>query len=882
MALPRYDRREHGVKRERWQQVKQLLDQAIALDSVERQSFLERTCQGDAELRREVESLLWSHDRAGAGFLEEPAVRLSGAAAATASPVRERRLGAYQLAEEIAHGGMGEVYRAVRADGQFTKEVAIKVVRSGLESSLLAERFRRERQILASLEHPNIARLLDGGATDDGIPYLVMELIAGVPIDQYCDDHTLSVNERLQLFRQVCSAVQYAHQHLVIHRDIKPSNILVDVHGVPKLLDFSIAKLLDPGDTSATMLRAMTPEYASPEQIRGEPITTATDVYSLGVVLYLLLTGRSPYPGDTSTPHGLARAICDDDPIRPSIALLKQEESRQARGMSPAASIIRSKREASPAKLRKRLDGDLDNVVLRALHKEPSLRYASVEQLSNDLHRYLDGLPVTARQDSWAYRTGKFAKRHKLGLAAAVLISLALLAGGIATLREARIAAAHEQRAQKRFNDVRKLGNSLIFEIHDSIRDLPGSTAARQLIVNRSLEYLDDLSKEATGDVALQRELAAAYMRVGDVLGYPYAPNLGDKPGALKSYQKALVILEPLAGINPGDTKLQADLTDCYSRVANVLEAEGDFANGLISMERVLAIMQRVTALDKDPKLMDRLAGGYYFRAELLGRMGNNEGALENYQQAASIREAALRANPSLGFLCSHLGADYAGLALAMRNNGDIAQAIEEQNKAVGILEELSRTLPNNAVAREYLGEGVNRLAEFRLESGDVPGALGTAKRSHDIFGELLQADPKNSLAKTNFGFADLTVAGCLLGMDKPTSASKVLEQAAATFEELSARDAGDRYVRTGLALSYSGLGRAHSALAAGHHLSKIARQDEWRQARAWYQKGLSVWAEKNRRGEVESAERYDQRRTEQGMERCNRALAASPSKHSE
>src|SRR5262245_8685304 len=306
MALSRDDRRSAGMNRERWQQIKQLLEEAIALDDAERPAFLDRACQGDAELRHEVGSLLSSHNQAGTGFLNEPVLQVSGQATAAAAPARERRVGAYQIVEEIGHGGMGEVYRAVRADGQYTKEVALKMVRSGFESSSLAERFRNERQILASLDHPNIARLLDGGSTVDRVPYLVMELIKGVPIDQYCDGHGLAVSERLQLFRQVCEAVQYAHQRLVIHRDIKPSNILVTNDGVPKLLDFGIAKLLDPSVTAGTtMMRAMTPEYASPEQIRSEPITTASDVYSLGVMLYRLLTGRSPYAADISTPHGL-------------------------------------------------------------------------------------------------------------------------------------------------------------------------------------------------------------------------------------------------------------------------------------------------------------------------------------------------------------------------------------------------------------------------------------------------------------------------------------------------------------------------------------------------------------------------------------------------
>jgi serine/threonine protein kinase len=310
---------------ERWRQVREILDKALALDAADQKSYLDQSCASDAELRREVESLLASHQKADSVFLKNPAVNLLEMPELAAKVTNiGRRIGVYQILEEIGEGGMGEVYRAIRADGQYKKEVAIKMVRGGYDSKSILERFRHERQILASLDHPNIARLIDGATTEEGIPYLVMELIDGIPIDQYCDEHKLGVEDRLQLFRQVCGAVQYAHQRLVIHRDIKPSNILVTKEGTPKLLDFGIAKLLDPSaGPETTMARPMTPEYASPEQIRGETITTATDVYSLGVVLYRLLTGRSPYPGNAHTAHELARVICEVEPSRPSTAMLR-------------------------------------------------------------------------------------------------------------------------------------------------------------------------------------------------------------------------------------------------------------------------------------------------------------------------------------------------------------------------------------------------------------------------------------------------------------------------------------------------------------------------------------------------------------------------------
>lgn len=309
---------------ERWREIRNVFDHVVSLPLSERVPYLDAACASDPDLRKEVESLLTFNSEAGPGFLSTPAVNWRKAMPEPVPQRVGRRIGAYHILEEIGAGGMGEVYRAARADGQYEKQVAIKLVRGGYDTVAVLDRFRHERQILASLDHPNIARLLDGGTTDDGLPYLVMELIEGTRIDDYCDALDLNVHERLQLFLQVCSAVQYAHQRLVIHRDIKPGNILVTKEGVPKLLDFGIAKILDPSaGAEATIAGPLTPEYASPEQIRGEPITTATDVYSLGVVLYQLLVGRSPYPAKTKTPHEFARAICDFEPERPSVAVMR-------------------------------------------------------------------------------------------------------------------------------------------------------------------------------------------------------------------------------------------------------------------------------------------------------------------------------------------------------------------------------------------------------------------------------------------------------------------------------------------------------------------------------------------------------------------------------
>ncbi|HEY3586917.1 MAG TPA: serine/threonine-protein kinase [Myxococcaceae bacterium] len=356
----------------------------------------------------------------------------------------ERRIGPYKLIRELGRGGMGTVWLAARADEQFEKRVALKVVRAS-DSEEVLRFFRRERQILAGLEHPNIARLLDGGTTDDGLPYFVMEHVEGVPIDRYCDEHKLSVPERLRLFEGVCSAVQHAHRSLVVHRDLKPGNILVTDEGIPKLLDFGIAKLLNPGVAgggSAETVVAMTPDYASPEQVRGRAITTATDVYSLGVVLYELLTGQRPYRVKGHEHVEVLKAVCESEPERPSTAVGRTGERRQPDGTTIPTTPEEAGRlrHETPERLRKRLKGDLDAIVLAALQKDPIHRYASVEALARDIHRYLDGQPITARKTSTLYRLGKLAGRHKLGVAAAAAIFVLLVALAVtSTLQASRI-----------------------------------------------------------------------------------------------------------------------------------------------------------------------------------------------------------------------------------------------------------------------------------------------------------------------------------------------------------------------------------------------------------------------------------------------------------
>ncbi len=412
---------------ERWRRLEVLFDQALACPDAERGGFLAEACAGDDELHRELAAMLDSSPTAGSSLRRAVATEVRLLATGAAATQVGRRIGRFRLLKLLGEGGMGAVYLAERDDAQFSHRVAIKILAHAVGSPEAVARFRDERQILAALEHPHIVRLLDGGSTEDDLPYLVMEHIEGTTITRYAEQHRLSVRARIELVRQVCGALQYAHQNLVVHRDIKPSNILVDVTGAPKILDFGIAKLLAPVGRferearTRTGFAMFTPEYGSPEQARGDAVSTATDVYSVGAVLYELVTGE-PAHRTTGSALDILRVICEVDPPRPS--------------------------SVAPAVWRRELGGDLDNIILKALHKEPARRYASMEQLSDDLARWLDGLPVAARTATIGYRARKFVRRNKGVVVAATLVAATLVAATAVSLRQAGRADEQAMRAE--------------------------------------------------------------------------------------------------------------------------------------------------------------------------------------------------------------------------------------------------------------------------------------------------------------------------------------------------------------------------------------------------------------------------------------------------
>jgi non-specific serine/threonine protein kinase/serine/threonine-protein kinase len=807
---------------ERWQRVKQLLDEALAVESSERAAFLDRTCAGELELRREVESLLASHEQAGTGFLKNPAVDLRAVVPLPTPLYQGRRVGVYQILEEIGHGGMGEVYRAVRADGQYEKEVAVKLVRGGYDTGSMLERFRNERQILASLDHPNIARLIDGGTTEDGIPYLVMELIEGKPIDQYCDEHQLTITERLQMFRQVCAAVQFAHQRLVIHRDIKPSNVLVTSEGVPKLLDFGIAKILAPiHDAQTTLTQAMTPEYASPEQIRGEPITTATDVYSLGVVLYQLLTGRSPYQGDTSSPHKLAMAVCDTDPARPSAVVLSQGPQRDNDAAAVAKPEFVSRvGENAPAKLRRRLAGDLDNIVLMALRKEPARRYASVEQFAEDIRRHLEGLPVTATKGSWSYRAGKFVGRHRTAMAASVLVAVSIVAGVAATIRQARIATAERIRAEKRFDDVRKLANSLIFEIHDSIQSLPGATPSRKLLLDRAVEYLDKLSQDAGGDVDLQRELAFGYQRLSAVQGDTSQSNLGQISNAAVSIGKSIALFEAVARANPRNVMDQLNLAMAYRRRAfpDIYERTGPQ-----EIAQAMAVTEPLMRTDgAKPEVRNERALELQIRAAIEDADGDRLKAVDTQREQLALRKDILRTNPEFKGIRRGVAHGTVELGYQLGRFGNRDEGVQLIDDGIAQHETLVKEIGTPDVVRDTAASELRR-GQIKLMKGDVDAALTDFQRARERTARLAKLDPENKMLQSDMCGFDFEDGRAYVVNGKSKDGLPLVQRSAQCFHDLHLE--ADTGPGTGLLETWIGeaQARAHNLPEALKHFQSGA-----------------------------------------------------------
>ena len=806
---------------DRWQRIEQLFLMASELPPSDREAFVDRETADDPELRAAVNGMLRHSGDGASGFRR--AIEQTAVLAAAAIDKGPTHIDRYTIVRELGRGGMGTVYLAERSDREFRQRVAIKVVTRGLDSAQVVERFRHERRILASLDHPNIARLFDGGATDKGAPYLVMEYIEGRPLVDHCREQDIPIGERLLLFAQICAAVQHAHQKLIVHRDIKPANILVTPTGIPKLLDFGIAKLMSPDDGTASDAltrvgtRMLTPDYASPEQIRGEPVSVATDVFSLGAVLYELLTGRRAHRFETYTDAEFYRVICETE-------------------VEPPSQVVED------ARRRRQLAGDLDNIVALALRKDPARRYVSVEQFASDVRHYLDGRPVAARPETLFYRTRKFVTRNRVPVAAAVLIGLSLAGAIVGTTVQARRADAQAARAERRFQEVRKLANTFVFDIYDGMTEIPGTAQVRARVVATALEYLDSLAREAEGDVALQAELAGAYKRIGDVQGNPSLSGFGEVEASLVSYDKALGILRRLADRPDPDPKVLSDLGTFERNTASVRLNAGDASGAVQHLRRSIAVWQRRNPTrGVDIQGDTGLAQAWGIMGQALMALGESSEAVRSHSAAVELlrgwlpRQTLPTTRGTLSIFLTDLGD-------AQRDVGDLRGAVESYREAVEIRRPMIESDPTALNYRRRLHILNLHLAEvfghpFVLNLGDAAAAEGHADEALRASEQMVREDRGSDRSLQDHVWANWTMGSVLLPSN-PRRALPYLE--AARQIAATANVNGDALHQDSEAHAEEALG--HALLATGDRPRGL---ELLRKAAGTFERISSQWPQK-------------------------------------
>ena len=721
---------------ERYQRVKAVFHEIVELPQSERAAALAVAAGSDTDLRREVETLLAASDTE---FLEKPVH--------VPDDEQDRSgdtIGPWRIERLLARGGMGAVYLATRDDGEFRQEAALKIVKRGMDTDFIVRKFREERQILAGLSHPNIARLLDGGSTEDGVPWFAMEYVRGVAIDRYCEQNGLDIEARLALFRKVCEAVHHAHQNLIVHRDIKPSNILIMETGEPVLLDFGIAKLLDPArdHATATEIRIMTPAYASPEQAAGGAITTATDVYSLGVLLHELLAGTRPVE------HQLASTVATDKRIA------------------------------------KRLRGDLDNILAMALQPEPKRRYASARELGQDIADHLANRPVIAYREGVVARTWRAIKRHRVAAGLTTVVAVTLVGGIIATTWQAGIARAERQRAERRFDEVRSLAKHVMFELHDSVAELPGSTKARALLVEQSVRYLESLSADAADNAPLLAELSQAWLRVGDVQGNDRNANLGDRAGAAKSYARALEAAERAHALDGKIREPRLAMAQARDRLGDSRWEHEDLPGAQAQYEAAIPLLR--TLVTEDPA--DRQATRDL--ANALIDLGDTRATLKadpmpHYREALALGETLVAGDASDAKAIRTLTVVLNKLASRQAKSGDRAGALASYRRALELREAVAAKNPDNAAAQRDVSVSLERIGKLLKEGGDLAGARTYLERGRVIDEKLVAADPSNAQALHDLAADHLRLAELDEALQQWASAKAGYERGLALLLEL-------------------------------------------------------------------------------------------------
>jgi serine/threonine protein kinase len=683
------------------------------------------------------------------------------------------KVGAYTLISQIGQGGMGSVWLARRSDGRFERQAAVKFVNIALAGRGAEERFKREGSLLGRLAHPHIAELLDAGVSSASQPYLILEYVEGVPIDQYCDEHKLDIEARIRLFLDVISAVAHAHAHLIVHRDLKPPNVLISKSGQVKLLDFGIAKLLEGEGQSGTATQlthesgsALTPLFAAPEQLAGQPITTATDVYALGVLLYLLLTGEHPAGSGPRSPAELIKAIVEEEPERPSHAIGSRAGSRTA-----------ETRSTTPEKLQRQLRGDLDTIVAKALKKNPQKRYASASALADDLRRYLNHEPLSARPDTFAYRSAKFVRRNRT----AVILTTAAVLAIIGSLSAGLYVANRERKiAERRFAQVRQLANKFI-ALDNDIRGLPGSTEVRMKMVSDSLQYLTSLSSESHVDADLALETAYAYVRVAHAQGDPTSPNLGQFSEAEASLTQAEKLVDGVMTKDPGNRRalfIKTTITHDRMNLASTQDRQGE---ALAYASKTASLIEQYMKEGSDNP--SDVYGMMYFYQNAANVNANNrhfDDAIRYCRRALEIPQPAAVAIRVRGSISKVL-------ANALWLSGDFDSALKSANEAVAIQERQATNghaaLRVNLANSLWMRAAILGKQDAEPSYGRTQDALADLSTAAGIGEDLATNDPLDFLGRSTFAIAQLE-AGNILRHQNSASAQTVYDRALTRIRE--------------------------------------------------------------------------------------------------